>query len=281
MSIFQTFKQEIRPLNIETETAKPNFVEATTVEIHSTKDGSPMNFLGDRWKGIANAANTNEVFAIVGKEYKIAQHSEVFELVTDAIRDNSLNADVSILELNDGARIHGKIAFPDLKFDVNGRTITMRMTFDNSYNYTTGVRMIVGALSERNGIVYYIRERFSTFYHRHTKGLDINDITKKVQKGVEVFQNKIQDKFNKYAATNINPAKIEDFINECITDDVIPQTYLKSILEHSRNANNQFDLYSASCEVLTKEMNETSIDRQRELMAKMDDVIASKIEDLK
>lgn len=281
-NFYEKSTHEIRPLNPEEDTSKDKneFVTATEVEIHSKKGEGNFNFLGDKWKGIANAANTDEVFAIVGKGYKIAQHQDVYEMVTDAIRDNSLNANVQMLELNDGARIHGRITFPDLKFDLNGREITMRMTFDNSYNYTTGVRMIVGALCQHSGVYYYIRERFSTFYHRHTKGLDIRDIEKKVQKGVDVFQNKIRDKFATYAATNINPNKVNDFLEECVNDKVIPEKYLKSIMENAKSCTNQFDLYEASCQVLTTEMNDTSIDSQRDHMIKMDTRITSKLKDL-
>ena len=264
------------------------FVRAKEVAIFS-QDGeeSEYNPLNKQWKGIADESNPNKVFNIVSNGYKIAQHEDVYNLISEAIKDHGLDAEVKVDKLNDGARIHGRVTFPELKFDLNGRTINMRMTFDNSYDATTGVRMIVGARCVKQGIVYYVRGTYSTFYHRHTKGLDINDITKKVEKGVKAFQEKIHQKFVEYSNEKIDKQKALDFLKSINNDakknnkaNEIPDKYLSKIIKQAQNANTQWDLYEASCMVLSQD-KDISVDNQRTLSVKMDSKIQANLSKIK
>jgi len=270
---------EIKPLEVGSASQRPTNMFSKAVEVPIfVKDEHGNDVKLDFKKGIAFADNVTKVYETVGIKYKVAQHDDIQNLIIDNIEKNSLYAIVDVDEFadqrgNPGARIHGQIKFPELKFEIGGRDYTFRLAFDNSHNYSSGVRMTVSAVN-KEGTLYYIKDDVS-FYHRHTGGLNINLINKHFSDALKAFQDNLARKLQDYAATNVDPNKVRNFLDDCLEKKIIPDKYLREIIDAARikPMTSQFDLYDAACKVLTTGLC-NSIDRQREMIEKMDSAIS-------
>jgi hypothetical protein len=275
------------------------FTVAKEISLYSqdVTDG-PMNPLAPKYKGIVNAENHSQIFNVVGMGYKIAQHDEVFEAIEQTVKELGFKADITPYVLDEGGRLKVRVTFPDINLHIGprevGDIVNLRMTFDNSYNATTGLRGCVDGLRLKctNGMT--VPEKFAYSYHKHTKGMDINKLCIAIEKGVETFQTKIKEKWERYQATKINPDKARIFLQELAQKEegkktVISKKYLDMMLERMdwggsidvRGAGmvtNQWMLYNLATEILTHECK--SPDVQERFAGTMDRVIDANISKL-
>ena len=279
----------------ETEETKENkFVEAKEISLYSQENAqSKHNALAPKYKGICNANNPEQIFNVVGMGYKIAQHDEVYDAVEATVKDLGLKTKIKTTEMNDGARLRMELTFPDLAIKIGppelNDIVNLRMSFDNSYNATTGLRAMIDGerLACLNGMK--VPDNFATYYHRHTKGLDINALMPTIEKGIEVFQTKIKAKWDSYYNTKIDPIKARNFLEQCSNDKVISQKYLEMMIKRldfggsveirgAGQITNQWMLYNLITEILTHECD--SVDTGDRFAKKMDDKINSSLKDL-
>ena len=225
-----------------------------------------------RWKGIVNQDNTEQMFSIVGQGYKIAQHDEVMDAIQNSVEELELTHEERVLTLNSNARIHVIMQFPKIDMALtNGEKFTMRVTFDNSYDSTTGLRMNIGTQTSK-GYFLLSSEQFATYYHRHTKGMDVVNLKKKLVKGIKVFQDKIATQFQTMLDSKLDVATVLNFLDKSIKEKVISVKYLEMIenklsQDSTENVDNQFALYSMIAEVLTAQVE--SVDAQKRHMETM------------
>lgn len=211
---------------------------------------------GNAWyqDGIVNADNEKEQFNTVSPGYTIVQHSEVVDKVEEALTDKNLNPSKRFFDSNEGARIRMELTFPDVTCDVedNGKQIELRCYYDNSYNGTTGLRLEVGAKSPySNGFLWCGQ----TYYHRHTKGVNVSELEKKLEQGIKAFQDKIKKQFKAMFKTVLTNQMAETFLEETIEDKKYKgsATYLKDILSEVKRASlkNKWQFYCLICDVIT------------------------------
>ena len=236
------------------------FVEAAAMEIKD-KDGNSLSY---RWKGIVNADDTTQMFSIVGKDYRIVQHAEVEELLCEAVENKRLVAEKRNIVMNDGGRVHFTLKFPDERIVVKGQELMLRITLDNSYDGSTGLRTVIGACSPSGKTLYYVSEGY---YHKHTKGLRMSTFEKALDKGVDSFFNKIKDNFESMASKEIAQMDLADFIERAKDSKVIPIKYLTRMEDDLPTVSNLWELFGLICEVLSDECK--SIDMQRTYCTKM------------
>ncbi|MDB4330419.1 DUF945 domain-containing protein [bacterium] len=284
--LFSNEEEEVKP--------EPRFLVAKEIELFS-QDGTDAshNSLAHKYKGICNAANVEQIFNVVGKGYKIAQHDEVFDIVEKTVKEMGLKSEVKIKEMNDGARLRFTLTFPDINIKIGDPAlndiVNMRMGFDNSYDGTTGLRGIVDGerLACLNGMK--VPEELVREYHRHTQGMDLTRLATTIEKGVVIFQTKIKERWDRYYNTKIDPNKARTFLEQCHEDQVISQKYLKAMIERldfggnieirgAGQITNQWMLYNLVTEILTHECD--SVDAQERQSKKMDDKINNNLASL-
>lgn len=270
--------------NEEDETTQPKFIQAKEIALFS-QDGqdADYNALAGKYKGIVNADNPKQIFNVVGPGYKIAQHDEVYDIVTKTVKDMGLKTNVRVKEMNEGARLRLELSFPDIQIKIGNSAVddivNMRMAFDNSYNATTGLRGVVDGLRLicNNGMK--VPESFARNYHKHTKGMDLSRLSTTIEKGIEVFQTKIKERWERYYLTKIDPNKARTFLEECSANKVISQKYLEMMIKRldfggdveirgAGQITNQWALYNLITEILTHECE--SVDTQERFSNKMD-----------
>ena len=187
-----------------------------------------------------------------------------------------------------GARIKINTIFPDVKIEIDTAQekdiLSMNLYYENSYDSTTGVRMIIEA-RRKDGTLFVIREKLGSFYHRHTKGLDLIAIKQKLEKGVSKFLNEIQKQLQRLADTpvsklgaslhftkylsesskaKLNKKDDDDYVKN--DTDKIPAKYIEMVLKELNKesvvVNNIYDLYGIISMILTKEISSDDTRRQ-------------------
>jgi len=237
------------------------FIQAEEMELFDN-DGRNI----EKWKGIVNCDDTTQMFAIVGRGYKIAQHDEVVDSIETSIDELELAHTSSVRTMNSGGRIQATMRFPKVTGTLsNGVQLVLRITFDNSYDSTTGLRMNLTAITEKNNILHTTDQK-ATYYHRHTKGMDTKNLRKKLEKGIDVFKETIMNDFQKMLDNKLDLPKVLNFLDKSIKEKVISVKYLEMIQDRlkigsSQDVGNQFDLYNLISEVLTAQVD--SIDAQK------------------
>jgi len=238
-------------------------------------------------KGLVNEENENQRFSIVGVGYKVAQHEEVNEMVEESIKELGLNHNTNIITMDDGARIRIKVDFNDVKFRIDETDIVLRVNYDNSYNCTTGLRLIVEGIHGRT--VFILPDNIGQYYHRHTKGLNLKDLIKKLEKGIETFKTKAKATFEKFLATSMTNnsalAWLDDLITKAEKDESkskhVPIKYLKliRIKVNKEGVNTVWDLYKCISEVLTQEIE--SVDTRKTHATKLNTALNKMIKEKK
>jgi len=252
---------------VEVEEKTKRFIEAEEMELFDA-EGRHIT----RWKGIVNKEQKGQMFNIVGRGYKIAQHDDVIEAIEESVNDLELTHNERIVTLNEGARVHAIMNFPKIVERLsNGETLELRVTFDNSYDSTTGLRMVLGSTTSKG---YYLltSESYGTYYHRHTKGMDTRNLKKKLEKGIDVFRNKIIAKFEQMLSSKLDIATVINFLDKCIKEKVISVKYLEMIRDKldtlkASDVDSQYALYNMIAEVLSAQVE--SIDAQKRHMETM------------
>lgn len=241
-----------------------------------------QNLIKD-YKAVVDVKDPTRVLSIVGKDYKIAQHDEVFDLVEKSCSDLSLVNKMNGIELRDGRRLRVDVTFPEVTQSIAGESIQMWAALDNSHDGSTGLRLEVNAYIPQTDCTVYctkseiISDKMSKFYHRHTKGLEVEVLDRTISKGIEVFQNEMAKEFNQLAATPLTSMSAKAFIQELIDTKSckIARKYLDMISEAIEVAGsrltNAWAFYSMISSILTKEV--ASIDNRRnnarELLSKI------------
>jgi len=248
------------------EKPKSRFIRATSLKIID-EEGNELS----RHKVIVNEAKHTQYFDIVGSGYKIAQHDEVVENIEEAIKELELTAEEDcILQIDEGARVHVGMKFPKIEITLdNGEVLTLRVSWDNSYNSTTGLRMSLDALNKKG---YYLGTEFGKFYHRHTKGLDVKNLKRSLEKGIEVFKTKIFNQFQEMLNSKLDLPKVLTFLDKCGDEKIIAVKYIDIVKEKLNDLtynemDSQWALYNMVAEVLTARVE--SIDAQQRYMITM------------
>jgi hypothetical protein len=246
----------------------PMFPSAKLIQIYDS-NGNRIN----GHKAVVNTVNEREVFSVVSDAYKVVQHDEVLDSINKSVSALGLRAESKITEMDNGARIHAELIFPDVEISVGGKdACKFRCIFDNSYNLTTGLRMIIGAfrLVCTNGLM--VGEKWGAFYAKHLQSLSVGRLEMCLQHGVKTFQTKVRDQYESMAATPLTPDQARAFFEECLAEEkkVIPIKYLEAMInggeiDKVNSVQSVWNLYNLAGEVLTHD-KEISIDSRRKHM---------------
>jgi len=206
------------------------------------------------YKAIINAEKRDKLFAIVSKGYKLIQHDEVVQAVENSIDALGLKSVNKTAQIDDGGRIRMTTNFPNITVAVNNEIHNMMMFWDNSYNLTTGVRLILGVYSPK-GYPLYLDNKLANFYHRHTKGLDLENFRKAIVAGIATFKDNVQKEFSRMIETKLTMEKALNFLDTCIKEEVIAKCYLETLQNELRKMpademDSQWILYNLINQVL-------------------------------
>lgn len=275
-----------------------NLTVAKSINLYSQEnENADYNCLAHRFKGIVNAENPKQIFDVVGKDYKIIQHNEVYDKVIAKLKELGLRHEVKTTEFKEGARLRLVVNLPDLIINVGPREINdivaFRMTFDNSYDSSKGLTAFMDGmrLACLNGQT--VPDRFSKFYHRHTPGCDVNKMIDQIDVAVDRFQTKLKEKFDAYYNTKIDPSKARTFLEECKADKnfKVSNKYLEEMIRKmdfggnvdisgEADLTNQWGLYNLITEVMTHDCQLENPDTREDFIRQLDNRMNRKLSSL-
>lgn len=236
---------------------------------------------GKKWegqKGLVNADDELDRFAIVGVGYKIAQHEEVYDIVEKALVDLKVEHNTRTTEMKNGARLRIDLMFPEITHTIAGEKIQLWASFDNSYDSSTGLRLEINAYIPAYETSLYcsevVTDELNRYYHRHTKGLEVGMLDGTISKGIELFQTRIGKEFEDLLNTPISMNEAKAFIQELLEDKKVKtaKKYLEKIEENiSDRITNGWVFYTLVSSILTKEVESVDVRKNnaREILGKI------------
>ena len=179
-------------------------------------------------------------------------------------------------KINDGARYRWTVRFPNTKIQLGeeGELITCTITFDNSYDKSTGARNTLAGVY-RGIRIPANKTFFNTYYARHTNSMDMTEAQKVIQSNLEGYIKEVSKKWQKYYETQINQQNLINELNFLIDKKEekkkipVSKKYLKGFMSFliKNDYNNIWDVYTMFCDVLTAEKASIDVyDRVAEYM---------------
>jgi hypothetical protein len=223
------------------------------------------------YKEIRQENKVENLFSIVSTGYKLVQHEDVIKEVERTLDDLQLHYDSRLLQPNDGARIRMITTFPNISIKIGNDLFNMRLSWDNSYDQSTSLRLVLGVLSPL-GYELALDSRLANFCHKHTKNLDLKKFKNTILNGIDVFKTKVEIEFRKMIETPLTMEKAINFLDNCITEKIIADTYLSTInFELKRMPKDELDsqwvLYNLINKVLFERV--TSLDQRADYLRTM------------
>jgi hypothetical protein len=274
-------------VNLSGPTDRPDFKKAKSINLFSQETpDDPYMSLATQYKGIVDALNPSVIFNITGPDYKIVQHDDVWDSVVESLSQKGLNTMIKPIDMNNGGRLRLEIVFPDVKIKIGDATsediVTLQIAVDNSYDASTGVRCTVEAL-ELDEKRLIVPNDLAYFYGRHTKNMDLSNVPRNINDGLQRFQTNLQLRWNKYFQQKLDTSKVKTFLEDCLTNKTlkgdVAQKYLEKLINRSKEGKNQWELYKTIASVMheSDEKGMPSLDVQEKAMRALDSKINNNI----
>ena len=141
---------------------------------------NPDTHINNKSKAIVRA-DTLEWISTVTENYEVVTNAEVINNTVNALEaldfDFKINRSESFLT---NKRMRLVLKIPDLAFNEGTSEVDPTIDIRNSYNYSEGVRILMGAIREvcNNGML--IMKTVKKFYHKHTKGIQVEKIQERI-----------------------------------------------------------------------------------------------------
>lgn len=157
---------------------------------------NPNTHIENTSKAIVRS-DTMEWISTVTENYEVVTNSEVIDNTLNAL--DALNFDYEINKSESfltNHRMRLVLKVPELTFNEGTSDVEPMISIHNSYNYSEGVRILMGLIRKicTNGMV--ITDSVNKFYHKHTKGIEVEKIQKRImemRESLPVVENRIQE----------------------------------------------------------------------------------------
>ncbi len=126
---------------------------------------------------VAPNGSSEKVISVVKNSYKLVPNKELIEPFMDQVSKLGvrwkIDSSHSFCQIN---RMRFQITFPDILVKDQESDIALSLFLHNSYDQSEGIRLFWGAIRSvcTNGMVF--GNLLGSFYSRHTKGFDFEDI---------------------------------------------------------------------------------------------------------
>ena len=267
-------------LPVRKDTANSSIKEFATVEsrpLYTYRE----QYEGNKWgslimpkhKTIINS-ETNEVISVVGEGYNVIQNNVAVPKYEEALFRSKLDTRGMMRKVSsshDGARTVVTYTFPAHEMEVaEGDPMYLQTTFLNSYDGTWKLGSLLGALrlACTNGQV--VHDSFSSFFGKHTKSLDVDDVVKKLERSLDVYMENIE-LWKQYPTTKVSALDAEKVLfalskGSKKTSKILKETHSRYVNEMGRNLWALFNTLTdwSSHTQVRKESNKPSIIISRE-----------------
>jgi hypothetical protein len=161
-------------------TVKPVYIPKNGEYQNIIDPENPDTHIDNKSKAIVRA-DTLEWISTVTENYEVVTNAEVINNTVNALEaldfDFNINKSESFLT---NKRMRLVLKIPDLAFNEGTSDVEPTIDIRNSYNYSEGVRILMGAIREvcNNGML--IMKTVKKFYHKHTSGIEVEKIQERI-----------------------------------------------------------------------------------------------------
>ena len=217
---------------------------------------------------------TGRVISVVGQGYNLTPNGIVVPRYDEAISRSRLDTTGmtrKVSSSHDGARTVIIYTFPAHKMEViEGDAMYLQITLLNSYDGSWKLGSLLGALRQACSNGQVVHDSYSTFYSKHTKGLDIDVVVRNLERSLDVYMENVE-LWKQYPTTKVSALEAENILSRFANGNkkmlkILQETYLKYVLEMGNNLwalFNTFTDWSSHAEV-QKESNKSSVIINRE-----------------
>jgi hypothetical protein len=217
---------------------------------------------------------TGRVISVVGQGYNLTPNNIVVPRYDEAISRSRLDTTGmtrKVSSSHDGARTVVVYTFPAHEMEVvKGDTMYLQTTFLNSYDGSWKLGSLLGALrlACTNGQV--VHDSYSSFYGKHTKSLDIDEVVRKLERSLDVYMENAE-LWKQYPSTKVSALEAESAIalfadgNKKMLKN-LQETHAQYVLEMGNNLWALFNTFThwATHSKVQKESNKSSVIINRE-----------------
>jgi len=224
-------------------------------------------------KAIVNS-ETGDVISVVGINYKPIQTSEAVAKYQEALFASKLDTRGMMRKVSsshDGARQIITYTFPAHEMEVaEGDPMYLQTTLLNSYDGTWSLGSLLGALRLACSNGQVVHDSFSAFFGKHTKGLDVNDVIRRLETSLDVYMQHVE-LWKQYPRTKVSVVDAEKVLLALAKDNkktmkILTETHAKYVLQMGNNLWALFNTLTdwSSHTKVRKESNKPSIIINRE-----------------
>lgn len=195
--------------------------------------------------------DTNEIVAVNGRRYSLAQNKDVFRIVDEAIR-RAQGLDTEGMGIHDSTSYNGGLTIRDYTFPGHsvevgkvGDITKMRLRIVNSYNGSTQLRTSVDGMRLvcTNGMAVPVK--FNRFNGRHTSGLNLEKMEARIRAGIQSFKN-MGEMWKRYSQTDCSDSEAMGYIEKFTSSEKIRFTLFEYwVTESTELGKNLWALYNA------------------------------------
>lgn len=194
--------------------------------------------------------DTGDQLAIVGNNYKIVQNKELFQTIEEQFTAAFKSDELKGVRVNDKMSYNGRecireYIFPNAKCPIQARTsseIAFRTVVVNGFGGSS-VKLFTGAIDFfcTNGM---ITGEFETSYFRHTKGLKIGNIAKKVRGSIDIFYTHASV-WQGWMGKKIEQKTVKEFLHLKYSARMANKLLRQYLIERNIHGDTVWALYSA------------------------------------
>ncbi len=187
--------------------------------------------------------------AIVGSGYQLVQNQALFQSIEEQFMRAFDANELADVRVKDSMSYGGRVClreyqFPNVRCDIGGGVsdIAFRTIVKNGFGGSSIV-LYTGAIDFfcTNGM---IGGQFDCMYARHTKGLQITDVTDRVRRSIDVFY-KQADIWRGWRNQLVSEQQAKEFFEDMFSDRLAIKLYRQFLIDRQIHGHNMWALYSA------------------------------------
>lgn len=168
--------------------------------------------------------DTNEPLGIISDKYQLVHHKTVIDSFRQALVQTNTDLEEDIALSLNGAYLNAKYTFSKYKDEIlKGDYVSMQIYLENSYDTTTSIKFVLGALrlACTNGLI--VTERVMSFSQRHTtQQFIVKDMADKIIELGSYFNKRVIPQMRKMSLTYLKPEKSSEGYNKYIKNKTFP-----------------------------------------------------------
>lgn len=195
-----------------------------------------------------NPDGTEAPLWVVGSRYEVVDHRELIKKFAEALDKVDLPAEVEHQVYGDGCRIYSVFTL-DKTFSIGEGKPQARpyFTLTTSHDGSMKLGFMVGA--KVNKIRYNFSKRVYGAYAKHTKGVNIEQTIKEINKALTTFIEEVVPMWEKMNSFELGTTQAQKIIDDAVSKKVLSKSRAEKI--NLRDCKTVFDTYTA----LTNEAN--------------------------